>query len=80
MIIPNPVADGSLSVYMKVDRTQQVSIRLLDMTGRLLKEQTRQVSAGESQYNVGVSSLQRGTYLVQIIGEDFKAAKKVLID
>jgi hypothetical protein len=80
VIIPNPVVDGLLSVYLKVDKTQRISIRLVDMQGRILDKQEKQLPAGQTQYQINVSSLQKGIYLVQIIGEDFKAAKKVSID
>ena len=80
VLIPNPVTDGQLSVYIKVDRTQQVTFRLVDLTGRVLQQQSKQVSTGRSQYIFGVSAVQKGVYLVQIIGEDFKTAEKVSIE
>lgn len=80
VVIPNPVTDGQLSIYVNVDRTQQVSFRLVDLTGRVLQQQSKQVSGGMSQYNFDVSSLQKGVYLVQIIGQDFKSAEKVSIE
>ena len=80
VIIPNPVDDGILNVYLRVDRTQRISIRLLDMAGRLLKREEKQPLAGDTQYQINVSSLQKGVYLVQIIGEDFKTAKKISVE
>jgi hypothetical protein len=80
VIIPNPVTDGELSVYLNVTKSQKVSLRLVDLTGRILKQQDRQLPVGITQYQFDVMSLQKGFYLVQIIGEDFKTAKKVSID
>ena len=80
VIIPNPVTDGELSVYLNVTKSQKVSLRLVDITGRILKQQDRQLPVGITQYQFDVMSLQKGFYLVQIIGEDFKTAKKVSID
>lgn len=80
VIIPNPVADGLLNVYLNVSKTQRITIRLVDLQGRVLSKQEKQLLSGQTQYQINVSSLQKGVYLVQIIGDDFKTAKKVSID
>ncbi len=80
VVIPNPVSGGVVSVYMKLDKTQQVSFRLVDLTGRVLHQQTKQISSGMTQYTANVGTLQKGVYLVQIIGEDFKTSKKISIE
>ena len=51
VIIPNPIADGVLNVYLQVDRKQKVSIRLLDMAGRLLQQEDRQPSIVKHNIN-----------------------------
>jgi hypothetical protein len=79
VIIPNPVTNGSLVVYLRVGTSQDVNLTLLDMTGRILGTQNKHLLGGESQYSFDVSSLQRGTYIVQITGEDFKTSKKVSV-
>jgi hypothetical protein len=80
VLIPNPVDDGVLNIYMNLEKKQKITIRLVDVAGRLLQQQDRQPSAGQTQYQFDVSALQKGVYLVQIIGEDFKTAKKISIE
>jgi len=80
VVIPNPVSDGVVSVYMKLDRSQQVTFRLVDLTGRLLQQQTKQISTGMTQYTANVGALQKGVYLMQVIGEDFRTSKKISIE
>jgi hypothetical protein len=80
VLIPNPVDDGVLNIYMNLEKKQKITIRLVDVAGRLLQQQDRQPSAGQTQYQFDVSALQKGFYLVQIIGEDFKTAKKISIE
>lgn len=80
VIIPNPVNDGLLSVYLNVQRGQRVSIRLFDLNGRMLRQLDRQLRAGISEHQLDVSSLQKGVYLVQIIGDDITTAKKITIE
>ncbi|HYF33217.1 MAG TPA: T9SS type A sorting domain-containing protein [Chitinophagaceae bacterium] len=80
VIIPNPVNDGLLTVYLNIQKAQRVSVRVFDVQGRLLRHQDRQLQEGVTTHNVNVSTLQKGVYFVQVIGEDFKAARKVLIE
>jgi hypothetical protein len=80
VIIPNPVTDGTLSVYMNINKSQRVSVRLFDIYGRLVKQHERQLQEGVSASTIDVSMLQKGVYLVQVAGEDFKAARKISID
>ena len=79
VIIPNPVNDGVASVYVRVNKAQQLTIRLIDLTGRVINQQIRQVMPGASQYTFNVSALQRGTYIIQLNGEDIKTSKKITI-
>jgi hypothetical protein len=80
VIIPNPINNGSLSVYLKVNKNQGVDIRLVDLEGRLLKQGHKQLLTGITQYTFDVTTLQKGSYIVQIIGEDFKLSKKITIE
>jgi len=80
VIIPNPVSDGVVSVYVRITRSQQLTVRLLDLTGRVINQQVKQLIPGETQYMFNVSSLQRGTYIVQLNGDEIKTSKKITID
>jgi dienelactone hydrolase len=80
VIIANPVDHGQLSVFVQVEKAQRVSIRLFDLYGRLINQQDRQFGQGITTNNLDVSALPQGTYLVQVTGEDFRIAKKVLIN
>jgi hypothetical protein len=80
VIIPNPVSDGQLSVYLNMATAQRVSIRVFDAQGKLLRQHNSQMGEGVTTYNTDVSTLQKGVYVVQVIGEDFRAMKKVVVD
>jgi hypothetical protein len=80
VIIPNPVNDGVASVYVRVNKAQQLTIRLIDLTGRVINQQIRQVMPGESQYSFNVSALQKGTYIIQLNGDEIKTSKKIAIE
>ena len=80
VIIPNPVRDGQLSVYLNIVTAQRVSIRVFDAQGKLLRQQDSQLREGVNTYNTDVSTLQKGVYMVQVTGEDFRTTRKVVID
>lgn len=80
VIIPNPVNDGVMSVYLNMAKAQRVSIRVFDVNGKLLKYQDRELQEGMTTHNINVGALQKGIYMVQVAGEDFKVAKKIWID
>jgi hypothetical protein len=79
-IIPNPINNGLLTVYLNIKKSQRVSIRLFDMQGRLIRQEDTQLLEGVSARTMDVSVLQKGLYLVQVTGEGFKTARKVHID
>jgi hypothetical protein len=80
VIIPNPVEDGVVSVYVRTTRSQQIIVRLIDLTGRVIIQQVRPTMPGETQYTFNVSSLQRGTYILQLSGDEIKTSKKITIE
>jgi hypothetical protein len=80
VIIPNPINNGNLSVYLNVSKNQAVDIRLFDLAGRLLKQEHKQLLTGVTQYSFDVTALQKGSYVVQIVGEDFKTSRKISIE
>lgn len=80
VIIPNPVSDGSLDVYINIEKAQRVSIRLFDLYGRLIKQLDKQFGEGVTVNTMDVSTLQKGVYMVQVTGEGFRVAKKVSVD
>jgi len=67
-------------VYVRVNKAQQLTIRLIDLTGRVINQQIRQVMPGESQYSFNVSALQKGTYIIQLNGDEIKTSKKIAIE
>jgi len=75
VIIPNPVNDGQLSVFINIEKAQRVSIRLFDLYGRQM-----QLREGVNANTMDVSLVPKGVYLVQVTGEDFRISRKITID
>jgi hypothetical protein len=65
---PNP-ANDLLFIDMNSTENAQAEIRILDMTGREVRNlASRSIAAGESRVAVDVSDLTNGSYLVSIQG------------
>ncbi|MGB8190653.1 MAG: T9SS type A sorting domain-containing protein [Chitinophagaceae bacterium] len=79
VIIPNPVIDNLLTIYLNIEKAQQVTIRVFDTNGRLVKQHSAQLKKGITTQEINVGAVQRGVYLVQTTGEDFQTAKKIII-
>jgi hypothetical protein len=63
-IYPNPVNSTS-KISLTLDKKAEVTLRVLDMTGRLYKEVTvKNATAGENLFDLDAAGLSNGTYLL----------------
>jgi len=63
-IYPNP-AKTLLSVALSAPATQNILIVITDISGRTIKELKLFANAGDNQYNINVSDLNAGTYIIK---------------
>ena len=65
MVYPNPVSNTSTKVRIELSDPSDVTLRVIDMPGRLLQETTyRSLSAGTNEMSLNTSNLSNGTYIV----------------
>ena len=77
-IYPNPV-QNEFTVAFDMVKTGDVSISIYSLSGAKLKAfEFNNVLSGSQKLNLDVSSLQRGTFIVQLISDDQKHAKKIM--
>lgn len=77
--IPSPVR-GTLNVYVNVDRSQNVSITVHDLNGKVLNRVNKVFAPGLSENRVAITTLAAGTYFVKVQGESFTETRKVLVN
>lgn len=79
-IYPNP-ADGSVKILFKNPSTANVSVRIYDLAGHLLKSvNVGVVKTGEQEFELSTTDIERGSYLVQLItGNTSQSAKLVIV-
>jgi predicted esterase len=74
---PNPFA-GELSVFINVDKVQQVKFTLTDMSGRIVKTINGTYNEGATEVNFDAGKLPRGIYVLKAEGEFFSEVQRVV--
>jgi len=64
-IYPNPASD-ILTMDVSLDRDQQISVCIYDLTGRLMLTHMQTLSAGDQELKLDISALPAGYYLAQV--------------
>jgi len=76
---PNP-ASTSTTVQFSTNRKDNISFRVIDMTGMVVYEkQLNNEMAGAKRQMIDTDNLKNGTYVVQIIGSYHKGATKIIV-
>lgn len=63
-ISPNPVVNGSFHLNLFSSSAAPVEIKIMDMQGRVVEQQTRNITAGLNSINFNVNKLASGTYAI----------------
>lgn len=75
-IYPNPVQDGFLSIDLDRNVSNNATFEVIDIVGRKLIEQ--KMAANNKQLTIDVSSLAKGTYLLNIIDDGNNSIQKFI--
>ena len=77
-VFPNPVKQNE-SIYLSIDHSlnKDLTIRLFDVSGRLLKEQV--ISPDASNFSISSGELKAGIYWLSIRSGSFSSDKKIVI-
>lgn len=76
-IYPNPVTNHVISVRLEKAFMQQVQLQIIDLTGRILKQQ--QLPSGQMSATIPVYELNSGMYILKIQTRDGIITKPVII-
>jgi|GEM_PF-1974606 len=75
LLYPNPVSDnGSLTIT--VNRPGKVQGRIIDLSGKLVKEYQWQLIAGSTALSLDLSKLAKGMYYLELKGEAINERKQ----
>lgn len=77
---PNP-AQGQSTLQFSLSEKQQVSYQLLDVTGKVFKEESLgSLASGEHQREIFTHELAKGMYLLKLTTEKGSATRKLFIE
>lgn len=74
---PNPATESAL-LTIPYHKQTDVTIRITDITGKIISETNTTLNSGENYFNLNLSTLEKGLYFVQIKGRDINHALKVI--
>jgi hypothetical protein len=63
VIQPNPVKNKA-SIYFNLNHSSNIKLKVLDLTGRLWKEETCMMNTGSCNYQMDLSTLPKGIYIL----------------
>jgi hypothetical protein len=66
-IYPNPVAGSEIIVYIANSNYRNISIRVIDKTGRTLQTENMELKETENKLPINVSRLPVGNYAIQVL-------------
>jgi hypothetical protein len=78
-IYPNPTS-GILTVDFMADADQQSSINIMDITGKLVYSEAILLKEGQNQYQLNLTSLQKGLYFVEMTSQGQKLTQTLVIE
>ncbi len=79
VVYPNPSTEG-LNMNFNLKTSQQITIELIDMTGKLVCSKNVSVVKGESVQTINVAGIAKGSYSVRVIGEQTTEIRKIVIE
>ncbi|MBI3509369.1 MAG: endonuclease [Bacteroidetes bacterium] len=74
---PNPTS-GSFTLYYQCDANDAITIRIIDLSGRIIFEQQNTVVAGANAFALDLSDVAKGAYTLQATGRSVMNKKLVL--
>ena len=77
-ISPNP-SNGELTLNLNLVETQELTIEMMDISGRQITTQAGSFNAGLSRRKFDFSNLDSGIYHMILTGENGRAALKVVL-
>jgi hypothetical protein len=74
---PNPSA-GEFTLFYQTKESESIIIRLIDVSGRILFEQTNNAAAGANSFSLDFHGIAKGAYTLQIQGKELMNKQLIL--
>lgn len=77
-VYPNPTA-GDARVDFELAAAQQITLRVLDLTGRIVINQQLEGTAGSNKIRLEMGAMSNGVYVVEIQAGNFHGQKRLMV-
>lgn len=77
-VYPNPVTN-ELNVKFNLEKSSALTVRIINMSGQIVREETTQSFSGEFKSSFDLSNEAKGVYLLSIISDKGKVDKKIIV-
>lgn len=77
-LAPNP-AFTSANVLFNLEKAEEVTVSVTDLSGRIVHTRKFQAAAGENTHFLNLESVETGIYLVTVSTQDRRAAEKLVV-
>jgi len=78
LVQPNPSSETA-SILFNLEHNAQVTLSILDVAGKVVNEQHAELSTGQNQMNVDVSTLPAGIYLARLATEQGVSTLRLVV-
>ncbi len=77
-LFPNP-SNEAVTIEVPMTKDAEATVSLLDVTGRAVEAQTRQISKGDNLFSFQTGRLVEGLYFVQVRQGELTATRKLVV-
>jgi len=77
-VYPNPASDMA-TITFNSDKEENYNLRLIDMTGRVVMNEDHTAVIGDNQYQMNLSELSKGIYMVVLQTSNGTLQKKIVV-
>lgn len=78
-VYPNP-SNGQFNIAYTLDRSSELTIRILDLSGRMVMERTVSGNTGSNEMTISKTGLSAGVYMLQVQSGNSITNKKLIVN
>jgi len=78
-LFPNPTKANKLNVRLHSSKEGLVTIKVIDLKGRLVRQQQKRSVLGQQTFSIDIASLTKGSYFIQLDDGKIRGVRKLLV-
>jgi len=79
-VFPNPSRSGLVNLDLTVEESKVISISVVDLSGKILEDQVRQLEKGDHQLNFDFSTFPKGIYMIRFSTDESITNRKLILN